>query len=198
MSGPGRASLSIRRAAASCLLALGLLAACPAARAGAQEVVHYQHESFPTFEAQLNAGQIETATFNKKAHTLHLRLTDGRHVLVSYPSHEEPQLAAKLEAKGVAVHVEKKKKATKAVHHKLRYIAGGILIVVIIVVLAVLLIDRRRKLGEATAGAQGGAAQGGGAQGGAAQGGGAQGGAAQGGGGHGGGTQTPSSPGDTV
>jgi ATP-dependent Zn protease len=178
---------------ASCLLALCLLAACAAARAGAQEVVHYQHESFPTFEGQLNAGQIETATFNKKAHTLHMRLKDGRHVLVSYPSHEEPQLAAKLEAKGVAVRVEKKKKATKPVHHKLRYIAGGILIVVIIVVLAVLLIDRRRKLGEAGGGAQGGGAPGGGAPGGGAPGGGAPGGGAP-----GGGAQTPSSPGDTV
>ena len=178
MSRPRRESLSIGRAVASCLLALCLLAAGAAARAGAQEVVHYQHESFPAFEGQLNAGQIETATFNKKAHRLHLRLKDGRHVLVSYPSHDEPQLAARLEARGVIVHVQKTKKATKAVHHKLRYIAGGILIVVIIVVLAVLLIDRRRKLGEAGGGAESGGAQGGGAQ--------------------GGGAQTPSSPGDTV
>src|SRR5262249_34262494 len=173
-----RASLSIGRAVAGCLVALCLVAACVAAQAGAQEVVHYQHESLPAFEGQLSAGQIESATFNKKAHTLHLRLKDGRHVLVSYPSHEEPQLAANLRAKGVVVHVEKKKKATKAVHHKLRYIAGGILIVVIIVVLVVLLIDRRRKLGAASGGAQGSGAQGGGAQ--------------------GGGAHTPSSPGDTV
>ena len=173
MSSTRRASLSIGRAVASCALALCLLAFCAAARAGAQEVVHYQHESFPAFEGQLSAGQIESATFNKKAHTLHLRLKDGRHMLVSYPSHEEPQLAAKLRANGVPVHVEKKKTATKAVHHKLRYIAGGILIVVIIIVLVVLLIDRRRKLGEAGGGAQGGGAESGGAQ-------------------------TPSSPGDTV
>ena len=182
MSGLRRESLSIGRAVGSCLLALCLLAAC-AAQAGAQEVVHYQHESFPAFEGQLNTGQIETATFNKKAHTLHLRLKDGRHVLVSYPSHQEPQLAARLEARSVAVHVQKKKKATTAVHHKLRYIAGGILIVVIIVVAVVLLIDRRRKLGEAGGGPRRGGAESGGAQGGGAQGGGAQ---------------TPSSPGDTV
>ena len=188
MSGRRRASLSIGRAVAGCLLALCLVAACVAARAGAQEVVHYQRESFPAFERQLSAGRIESATFNKKAHTLHLLLKDGRHVLVSYPSHEEPQLAAKLRASGVAVTVEKKKKATKAVHHKLRYIAGGILIVVIIVVLAVLLIDRRRKLGEAGGGAESGGTESGGVHGGGAQCGGAQ----------GGGAQTPSSPGDTV
>jgi ATP-dependent Zn protease len=173
MSGPRRASLNIGRALAGCVLALCLVAACAAGQASAQEAVHYQHESFPAFEGQLNAGQIESATFNKKAHTLHLSLKDGRHMLVSYPSHEEPQLAAKLGARGVPVHVEKTKKATKAVHHKLRYIAGGILIVVIIIVLAVLLIDRRRKLGEAGGGAHGGGAESGGAQ-------------------------TPSSPGDTV
>jgi ATP-dependent Zn protease len=183
MTSPRRASLSIGRAVAPCLLALCLVAACVAAPAGAQEVVHYQHESFPAFEGQLNAGQIESATFNKKAHTLHLGLKDGRHVLVSYPSHEEPQLAAKLRAKGVAVHVQKKKKATKAVHHKLRYIAGGILIVVIIVVLVVLLIDRRRKLGEAAAGGAPPGEAAGGAHGSEAPGGGAQ---------------TPSSPGDSV
>jgi ATP-dependent Zn protease len=183
MTGPRRATLRIRRALAGCLLAVCLVAACAAAQAGAQEVVHYQRESFPAFEGQLNTGQIETATFNKKAHTLHLRLKDGRHVLVSYPSHEEPQLAARLQARGVAVTVQKKKKATKPVHHKLRYIAGGILIVVIIVVAVVLLIDRRRKLGEAAGGGAPAAEAAGGAPGGEAPGGGAQ---------------TPSSPGDSV
>ena len=138
---------------AGCLVSL-LLAATAVAQAGAQSgSVRYQRESFKTFEGQLSAGQIETATFNKKAHTVHLLLKDGRHVLVSYPSHEEPQLAAKLREKGVSVQVGKKKKAAKAVKHKLRYIAGGILIVVIVVVAGVLWVDRRRKLGEAGGGA---------------------------------------------
>jgi hypothetical protein len=130
-----------RLALAAACLALALTpAAAPAA-------VHFQRESFPEFEHQLTGGQIHAATFNKKAHTLHLTLNDGRHVLVSYPSHEEPQLAAKLQAKGVPVVVEKKKKKAKAaVHHTLRYVAGGILIVVIVVVGAVLMVDRRRRL----------------------------------------------------
>jgi hypothetical protein len=116
----------------------------------------FQHESFGAFEKQLNAGQIHAATFNKKAHTLHLSLNDGRRMLVSYPSHEEPQLAAKLRARGVSVAVQKKKKKSivkKAVHHTLRYIAGAIVVIVIGVIAAVLLIDRRRKLGEAQRGA---------------------------------------------
>jgi ATP-dependent Zn protease len=110
---------------------------------------HFQRESFKAFEGQLATGQIKAATFNKKAHTLHLSLKDGRHMLVSYPSHEEPQLAAKLLAKGVPVTIEKKKAKPKtAVHHTLRYIAGGIVVVVFVVVVAVLLVDRRRKLNE--------------------------------------------------
>lgn len=133
------------------MLGVTLALAMTASAIGA---VHFQHESFGAFEKQLAARQIHAATFNKKAHTLHLSMNDGRHLLVSYPSHEEPQLAAKLEAKGVSVAVERKqkKKAAAAVHHTLRYIAGGIVIVVIIVVAAVLLVDRRRKLGEGAAG----------------------------------------------
>ncbi|HEV2945264.1 MAG TPA: hypothetical protein VGX26_09145 [Solirubrobacteraceae bacterium] len=139
---------SARRAAVLAMtLALALVTA-----ASATGAVHFTHESFGAFEKQLAAGQIHAATFNKKAHTLHLSMNDGRHLLVSYPSHEEPQLAAKLAAKGVPVAVEKKAKPKAAVHHTLRYVAGGIVVIVIIVVAAVLLVDRRRKLGEEAAG----------------------------------------------
>jgi len=110
---------------------------------------HFQHESVKEFEKQLSAGQIEAATFNKKAHTLHLSLKDGRHLLVSYSSPEEPQLVAKLRAKGAPAQVEKsaKKAASKAkaVHHTLRYIAGGIVVILIGVLVAVLLVNRRRR-----------------------------------------------------
>jgi hypothetical protein len=144
-------SRPMRSARVIVLLGVTLALAMAASAIGA---VHFQHESFGAFEKQLAARQIRAATFNKKAHTLHLSMNDGRHLLVSYPSHEEPQLAAKLEAKGVSVAVEKKqkKKATAAVHHTLRYIAGGIVVLVIVVVAAVLLVDRRRKLGEGAAG----------------------------------------------
>jgi hypothetical protein len=133
--------------AATCVaLALSMMAVS----VGAQTVGRFQHETFKDYEKQLNAGQIHAATFNLKAHTLHLTLNDGRLMLVSYPSHEEPQVAAQLRAKGVQVTVKKKKKAVaKAVHHTLRYIAGGIVVIVIGVVVAVLLVDRRRKLGQA-------------------------------------------------
>jgi hypothetical protein len=138
---------TVRSALRAAALAMTLALALAASAVGA---VHFTHESFGAFEKQLAARQIHAATFNKKAHTLHLSMNDGRHLLVSYPSHEEPQLAAKLAAKGVPVAVEKKqkKKATTAVHHTLRYVAGGIVVIVIIVVAAVLLVDRRRKLGE--------------------------------------------------
>jgi hypothetical protein len=131
------------------LLAPAVSASGPTATIATPTATHFQRESFKAFEGQLATGQIEAATFNKKAHTLHLSLKDGRHMLVSYPSHEEPQLAAKLLAKGVPVTIEKKTAKPKtAVHHTLRYIAGGIVVVVIVVVVAVLLVDRRRKLNE--------------------------------------------------
>ena len=142
-----RGRRAVLAALATCL-ALVLAAAITTAPAAAR----FQRESFTTFQQQLSAGQIQSATFNKRAHTLHLTLSDGRLVLVSYPSHEEPQLAALLRAKGVSVTVQKKKKVAAKVHHTLRYIAGGIVVIVILVVFAVLLVDRRRKLGEEAAG----------------------------------------------
>jgi ATP-dependent Zn protease len=141
---------SIRRPAAAilaCLLASSLLLTVTVAVA-AGAVVHYQHESYQDFQRQLAAGQIAAVTFNKKPHSAHITLTDGRKVLAIYPSHDEPQLAAALAAKGVAVSVEKHKSTVKPVHHTLRYIAGGILVIVILAILAVLLIGRRRNLAD--------------------------------------------------
>ena len=133
---------------ASLFAAIWVALALLVANAGAQApVIHYQHESFGAFERQLASGLISSAVFNKKAHSLHLLFKIGKFALVSYPSHEEPQIAAKLEAKGISVSIEKSKAKTKAAaHHTLRYIAGGIVVIVIVVVTAVLLIDRRRKL----------------------------------------------------
>jgi 4-amino-4-deoxy-L-arabinose transferase-like glycosyltransferase len=128
----------------ACVLALAPLTQA----VEAATVIHYQHESYQTFQGQLAHGEIHTATFNKKPHSVHVLLNDGRHVLAIYPSHDEPQIAAALSAKGVSVSVEKHKSKTAPVHHTLRYIAGGILVVVILAILAVLLIGRRRNLAE--------------------------------------------------
>jgi 4-amino-4-deoxy-L-arabinose transferase-like glycosyltransferase len=127
-----------------CLLALAPLT--PIVEAAT--VIHYQHESMQVFQVQLAHGEIRAATFNKKPHSLHLLLSDGRHVLAIYPPHNEPQLAAALEAKGVPVSIEKHKAKAAPVHHTLRYIAGGILVIVILAILAVLLVGRRRNLGQ--------------------------------------------------
>jgi hypothetical protein len=132
----------------ACLLSAGALAS-PVAAAAAEGSISYTHESFQQYQKQLAAGEITAATINKKVRSVHLTLKDGRHVLAKYAAHEEPKVVAALEAKRVPVSVLSKaaadKEAKKAVHHKLRYIAGGILIAVIVVVGAVLLYDRRRK-----------------------------------------------------
>jgi hypothetical protein len=127
-----------------CLLALAPLTPV----ADAATVIHYQHESMQAFQVQLAHGEIRAATFNKKPHSLHLLLNDGRHVLAIYPPHNEPQIAAALEAKGVPVSIERHKTKAAPVHHTLRYIAGGILVIVILAILAVLLIGRRRNLAQ--------------------------------------------------
>jgi hypothetical protein len=132
----------------ACLLCIGALAS-PAAATAAEGTVTYTHESLQQYEKQLAAGEIQSATINKKVRSVHLTLKDGSHVLAKYAAHEEPKVASALQAKGVPVSVLSKaaadKEAKKAVHHKLRYIAGGILILVIVVVGGVLLWDRRRK-----------------------------------------------------
>jgi ATP-dependent Zn protease len=128
---------------ALCLALAMLVLAVPA---GAADAIRFTHESYAAFQKQLNAGQIHAVTFNKKAHTVHVSLDDGRHVLASYPSHDEPQIAAQLKAKGASVKVKKAKKTKAAAHHTLRYIAGGILVLLILAVLVVLLVGRRRAL----------------------------------------------------
>jgi ATP-dependent Zn protease len=134
-----------------CVLAAGSLALAPmlgvASAVGANTVIHYTHESYEAFQRQMAAGQIRAVVFNKKPHSVRVTLKDGSHVLAIYPSHDEPQLAAALSAKGVTVAVLKPRvKAKPAVHHTLRYIAGGILVIVILAILGVLLVGRRRNL----------------------------------------------------
>jgi len=121
----------------------------PAPAATPTTTVHYTKETEQDYQRQLAAGEIQSATFNKKIRSLHLTLKNGNHVLFIYPAHDQPKLAAELEAKHITVTVLKKTEATKEAAkkpaHKLRYIAGGILVVIVIVVATVLVIDRKRK-----------------------------------------------------
>lgn len=138
------------------VLALAAIASALAlsapAGAGAAATVHFTPETLATLQGQIKGGQVQAAAFNKKAHTVHITLKDGRHVIASYPSHNEPQLAAQLTAKGATVQIKKVKIKKKPAHHKLRYIAGGILVALIAVVAIVLGLNRRRE-GEAAGGA---------------------------------------------
>jgi hypothetical protein len=143
-----RASITAKISVCLALLACAsLLAAAAAAGAAAPT---YEKESFSTYEQQLAGGQIQAVTINKKLRSVRVTLKDGRYVLAKYKPKEEPKVAAALQAKGVSVTVllpteANKEVGKKAVHHKLRYIAGGIVILVIVIVGAVLFIDRKRK-----------------------------------------------------
>jgi cytochrome bd-type quinol oxidase subunit 1 len=132
-----------------------LFAACLAISSTAvgATVIHFEPESVAALEGQLHHAQVHALSVHPAAGTghIHVSLNDGRHMTVAYASAEEAHLLAIARADGTPVVIAKAKakQATKAAHHKLRYIAAGILVIVIIVVAAVLLIDRRRKLGEA-------------------------------------------------
>jgi len=148
MNTPPRASIFIKIAVSAACLACACLV--PIANAGAAASVKYQQESAATYEQQLAAGEIQSATFNRKVRSLHLLLKDGRHMLLKYGPKEGGKLTTQLKAKGVPVTVLSHSQAVKEsgatpVHHKLRYIAGGIVLAVIVVVGAVLLINRRRQ-----------------------------------------------------
>jgi hypothetical protein len=141
----------MRTSAVSTLCLFGALASISATALGAT-AIHFEAESLSALEAQLQHHQVHALSIHPAAGTghVHVSLNDGRHMTVAFASTEEAHLIAIGHAAGTPVVVAKAKakKATKAAHHKLRYIAAGILVIVIIVVAAVLLIDRRRKLRE--------------------------------------------------
>jgi len=143
-----RPSFAAKLASLLVVLACAALIATPAVLAAP---IVYQDESYAEFQQQLANGQIQAVTINKRLASLRVTLEDGRHVLAKYAHKGEPVAAAALAAKHVPVTVlspaqAKSEVPKKAVHHKLRYIAGGILIVLIVVVGAVLYARSRRQL----------------------------------------------------
>jgi hypothetical protein len=137
-----RSALSARTAVALlCTACLCLLAASSAvaAKKGSEAGVHFTAESTQAYEQQLASGQIQAAKFNTKARSMHLTLTDGRHMLVKYPPHGEAKLVAELKAHGVSV------PAIKTAKHKLRYVAAGIIVIIALIIVGVMLSVRRKR-----------------------------------------------------
>ncbi len=134
---------------ATCLaLCLVLLAFALPAAAAEEVVVHYTKEGYPVFVQQLDGGQVAAVTFNKRLRSMRITLKNGQHVLALYPKHQSAATIALVQGKHVPVTVltptqAKAQEPKKAVHHKIRYIAGGALLLVIIIVGAVLLVRRR-------------------------------------------------------
>jgi ATP-dependent Zn protease len=139
-------SFFAQAAAFLALVACAALISAPAALAGP---IAYQDESYAEFQQQLASGQIAAVTINKRLASLRTTLKDGRYVLAKYGHKEEPKVVAVLAAKHVPVTiltpVAAKLEVPKAVHHKLRYIAGGVLILLLVVVGAVLVMRSRRR-----------------------------------------------------
>jgi hypothetical protein len=143
-----RPTSAAMRASLLVVLACAALIATPAALAAP---IVYQDESYAEFQQQLASGQIQAVTINKRLASLRVTLEDGRHVLAKYARKGEPAAAAALAAKHVPVTVLSPARAEseipkKAVHHKLRYIAGGVLVVLILLAGGVLYVRSRRQL----------------------------------------------------
>jgi hypothetical protein len=142
--------IAIGRVPHALTLAMMLLALFALSASDSHGAVGYVHESLPEFETQLKRGQIREATINRRLRSLRLTLTDGKHKLATYGRGEEPRVRSELEAKNVAVSLlntgqGKKAHVKKAVHHKLRYIAGAIVIAIVVIVGGVALYNRRKQ-----------------------------------------------------
>jgi len=124
---------------AACLACIGVVFAVTAETAGAAATT----ESEQAFHKQLAAGEIKSAQFRVKNKSLHLVLTDGRHVIVHLSTLPNKTLRAELKKHGVKV-------AKKSPPHKLRYILGGAAIVLLILIAVGLVFwfKRRRKRDE--------------------------------------------------
>jgi hypothetical protein len=135
-----RASITRKLAVALACLACASLIVF-ASTAGAKATASAPTESVHVYEQQLASGEIKSATFRAKNHSLHLTLNDGHHVAVVYAPAQAGHLRAELKAHGVSL-------VTKSAGHKLRYIAAGILIVLLLIVFGALLLIRRRRRAE--------------------------------------------------
>jgi hypothetical protein len=124
--------------------------ATPIATAAEGAAPQYTKESQQAYEGQLKAGEIASATFNKRLRSLRLTLKNGEHVLYRYPKKGSKPLQEALKAKHISVTVLKpseaasEAKSSKKPGHKLRYIVGGVLIVVLVLVGGVLAFNRSR------------------------------------------------------
>jgi hypothetical protein len=139
------------------LAPLALFTALPGSASAAG--FHFLPEGLPALHTQLRRHEVHALTFHPAPAPghIHVSMNNHGHFTVIYAASEQPQLIALAQANGARyqVIVAKPKAATKAVHHKLRYIAGGILVLVIVAVLLVLLMGRRRALLQGTEGSSG-------------------------------------------
>jgi hypothetical protein len=123
----------------ACILFCSALLASPAYAQTATTT-----ESYQALLGQIGSRQVRSATINRKAHIVKAVLDDGSVQRVDYPPADERTLSDSLRKSGATVKIAKKKKAKKAVHHKLRYIAAGIVGVIVVVGLVLLILRGRR------------------------------------------------------
>jgi len=120
------------------LAVLALTLVFPAA-ALAEESVKATSESLQSYEQQLKAGEVQSATFNRHDRRMILTLKNGSHVFVHYEAHADAKLESDLRAHNVNVIVlspaaaEKEAQETKTSSgHTLRWIVIGVVVILLI------------------------------------------------------------------
>jgi hypothetical protein len=141
-----------RQLASVVLLALCLALAIPAAAPAAEGAAapKYTKESREAFERQLEKHEIQSAEFNKKIRSLHIKTKNGTLYLYRYEKKGAPGVESQLKAHHVTYTIltptaaDKEAKALpKHTKHKIRYIVGAVVIVAIVIGAIVYFVRRR-------------------------------------------------------
>jgi ATP-dependent Zn protease len=139
MIGLLRGRFRVWAACAACVAcAISATAMIAPAASAATSGGHATTEDEQALKRQIAAGEITSASFRIKNHSLRIVLKDGQHISVHLSGPPSSKLRAELKKSGAKV-------SKKSPPHKLRYIVIGAAVVVIILIVGALLIWRRRR-----------------------------------------------------
>jgi hypothetical protein len=124
-------SSPMKRRTCAILVLLCLLAPAPLAVATTPAIT----ESYAALVHQIDTGQVVVAHVNERDHHISVTLKNGGKEFVSFPLAQHKALVDSLFHHGVKPIFTSTKhtKATKPVHHVLRYVAAGVVVVLLLI-----------------------------------------------------------------
>ncbi|HEX2016454.1 MAG TPA: ATP-dependent metallopeptidase FtsH/Yme1/Tma family protein [Solirubrobacteraceae bacterium] len=112
-----------------------------------QAAAPYPPAPYSELIRQIDAHQVKRAVISNKAHTVKVRLTDGRRELVTFTAAQSAELRAKLKAAGAKVKFARQKKKSGG-GHPLRYAAGAGLLLLVAAGGGFYVVSRRRQVAD--------------------------------------------------